>query len=220
VCALGDTTYTHFCRCGKQLDAALAAAGAAALQPRVDVDKEDWPKVDAWIAGVLSGLTALAASGSLKSFAELGGVPNAAAGADEAAAAAAAAGSKFSKSRPYYARVVAVEGLCVLEGPDDKDTLRLELELGPDAAAAGGLAYLPGDALGIWPTNPPQVWRCDADARIQEAHMHSGSAACMSATAACMFCLCAPVQHSRSANCVWQCTAAVWQSSCTAPTAT
>jgi sulfite reductase (NADPH) flavoprotein alpha-component len=159
VCALGDTTYTHFCRCGKQLDAALAAAGAAPLQPRVDVDKEDWPKVDAWIAGVLSGLTDLAASGSLKSFAELGGVPNAAAGADEAAAAAAAAGSKFSKSRPYYARVVAVEGLCVLEGPDDKDTVWLELELGPDAAAAGGLAYLPGDALGIWPTNPPQVRR-------------------------------------------------------------
>jgi sulfite reductase (NADPH) flavoprotein alpha-component len=156
VCALGDTTYTHFCRCGKQLDAALAAAGAAALQPRVDVDKEDWPKVDAWIAGVLAGLTDLAAAGSLKSFAELGGVRNAADGA-EAAAAAAAAGSKFSKSRPYYARVVAVEGLCVLEGPDDKDTVRLELELGADAAAAGGLAYLPGDALGIWPSNPPQV---------------------------------------------------------------
>jgi sulfite reductase (NADPH) flavoprotein alpha-component len=155
VCALGDTTYTHFCRCGKQLDAALAAAGASALVPRVDVDKEDWPKVDAWISAVLAGLTELAAAGTLKSFAQLGGVPNAAASAE--AAATAAAGSKFSKSRPYYARVVAVEGLCVLSGLDDKDTVRLELELGPDAAAAGGLAYLPGDALGIWPTNPPQV---------------------------------------------------------------
>jgi sulfite reductase (NADPH) flavoprotein alpha-component len=177
VCALGDTTYTHFCRCGKQLDAALAAAGAAPLQPRVDVDKEDWPKVDAWIAGVLAGLAALAASGSLKSFAELGGVPNTAAGSDEAAAAAAAAGSKFSKSRPYYARVVAVEGLCVLEGPDDKDTVRLELELGPDAAAAGGLAYLPGDALGIWPTNPPQVRPPVHGASMRRAQMDSAAAA-------------------------------------------
>lgn len=158
VCALGDTSYTHFCRCGKQLDAALAAAGASPLQPRADVDKEDWAKVDAWIAGALAGLGELAAAGSLKSFAELGGVPNAAtSGSAEAAAAAAAAGGRFSKSRPYYARVAAVEGLCVLQGPDDKDTVRLELELGPDAVSAGGLAYLPGDALGIWPSNPPQV---------------------------------------------------------------
>ncbi|WIA38912.1 hypothetical protein OEZ86_005065 [Tetradesmus obliquus] len=158
VCALGDTSYTHFCRCGKQLDAALAAAGASPLQPRADVDKEDWAKVDAWIAGALAGLGELAAAGSLKSFAELGGVPNAAtSGSAEAAAAAAAAGGRFSKSRPYYARVAAVEGLCVLQGPDDKDTVRLELELGPDAASAGGLAYLPGDALGIWPSNPPQA---------------------------------------------------------------
>jgi hypothetical protein len=37
VCALGDTSYTHFCKCGKTLDAALAAAGAAPL-----TGKGDW----------------------------------------------------------------------------------------------------------------------------------------------------------------------------------
>lgn len=31
VCALGDTSYTHFCACGKALNAALGAAGAGRL---------------------------------------------------------------------------------------------------------------------------------------------------------------------------------------------
>ena len=35
--------------------------------------------------------------------------------------------------------------------------VQVELRLEPDAVAAGGLSYLPGDALGIWPSNPPQV---------------------------------------------------------------
>jgi len=76
-------------------------------------------------------------------------------GSSSSGSSAAAAG--YSKSKPYYARVVSVEGLCVLRNADDKDTVRLELQLGPEAVAAGGLSYSPGDALGIWPSNPPQV---------------------------------------------------------------
>ncbi len=44
-------SYTHFCRCGKLLDGALEAAGAQRLVPRVDVNKEDWPAIDAWLSG-------------------------------------------------------------------------------------------------------------------------------------------------------------------------
>lgn len=153
VCSLGDTTYTHFCRCGKQVDAALAAAGGAQLAPRVDVDKEDWPKVEAWISGVINNLAGVA---HLQTFEDLGGVP---AAAGVSSSTANSSSKKYSKSRPYYARVAAVEGLCVLTNADDKDTIRLELELGPEGLEAGGLAYQPGDALGIWPSNPPQVSR-------------------------------------------------------------
>lgn len=203
MCALGDTTYTHFCRCGKLVDAALAAAGASALLPRVDVDKEDWSKVDAWISGLPAGLNSLA---GLKSFADLGGVPAAAAagGADAAAAAAAAAGKKFSKSRPCYARVVAVEGLCVLSGPDDKDTVRLELQLQPQDVAAGGLEYLPGDALGIWTTNPPQV----SGQRQCRVHCCIGALpgrayfACAGASTFWVRCCCERLQCMRGASCL------------------
>jgi len=139
-------------RCGKQLDVALAAAGAEQLAPRVDVDKEDWQAVDAWISSVITTLEAKLPG--LKTIAELGGP--AAAGFAVTPPAAADSSSTYSKSRPYPARVVGVEGLCVLTTAEDKDTVRLRLALSPEAAAAG-LAYEPGDALGIWPSNPPQV---------------------------------------------------------------
>jgi hypothetical protein len=117
------------------------------------VDKEDWPKVDAWISTCIQQLTA--ALPGMQTFQQLGGV--AAVTGSSGSDAAAAAASGYSKSRPYYARVVSVEGLCVLRNPDDKDTVKVELALEPEAVSAGGLGYTPGDALGIWPSNPPQV---------------------------------------------------------------
>lgn len=62
-----------------------------------------------------------------------------------------AAVKRWGKSRPYPATVVAVEGLCAITDKDDKNTMRLELDLGDS-----GLSYLPGDALGIWPSNGEQ----------------------------------------------------------------
>ncbi|KAI8473830.1 MAG: sulfite reductase [Monoraphidium minutum] len=140
VLALGDTSYPHFCRCGKQLDAALGGAGGAPLAGRVDVDKEDWGAVDGWLAGVAGALPGL----GLRSLSETG-----LSGAGAAAEGAAAPGRRYSKARPYYARVAAVEGLCTItDKAADKETVRVALDLGDS-----GLAYAPGDALGIYPTN-------------------------------------------------------------------
>ena len=55
-------------------------------------------------------------------------------------------------SRPYWATVTEVESLCTITHPDDRDTVRVELDLGES-----GLRYTPGDALGIHPLNSPQV---------------------------------------------------------------
>lgn len=59
---------------------------------------------------------------------------------------------RWGKSRPFLARVVAVEGLCQLAATDDKDTIRVEIDLGES-----GLQYTPGDALGVYPLNCTQV---------------------------------------------------------------
>ena len=50
VAALGDRSYPHFCRCGRQLDERLAAIGGRRVVPRIDVDGEDYEGIDEWIA--------------------------------------------------------------------------------------------------------------------------------------------------------------------------
>lgn len=55
---------------------------------------------------------------------------------------------RWGKSRPYFGTIVASEGLCDIASKDDKDTIRVEIDLGDS-----GLSYLPGDALGILPLN-------------------------------------------------------------------
>ena len=62
---------------------------------------------------------------------------------------------RWGKSRPCHGRVVAVEGLCQLAAHDDKDTIRVEIDLGQS-----GLQYTPGDALGVYPLNCQQVLPC------------------------------------------------------------
>ena len=59
---------------------------------------------------------------------------------------------RWGKSRPFLGQVVAVEGLCQLASTDDKDTIRVEVDL-----EESGLQYTPGDALGVYPLNCTQV---------------------------------------------------------------
>ena len=59
---------------------------------------------------------------------------------------------RWGKSRPYFGTIVASQGLCNIASKDDKDTIRVEIDLGDS-----GLTYTPGDALGILPLNCPEV---------------------------------------------------------------
>ena len=52
-------SYEHFCACGKMLDGRLEELGAQRFVPRTDVNREDWPAVDVWLAGIVAGLRAL-----------------------------------------------------------------------------------------------------------------------------------------------------------------
>ncbi|MDO4708740.1 MAG: sulfite reductase subunit alpha [Pseudomonadota bacterium] len=63
VLALGDSRYQAFCAYGKQLDAAMCEAGAAALFPRIEVDAGNPKALEAWHNQLseLAGGAALAA---------------------------------------------------------------------------------------------------------------------------------------------------------------
>jgi sulfite reductase (NADPH) flavoprotein alpha-component len=56
VLALGNTTYDHFCKCGRELDAALERHGALCLYPRVDCDIDYDAPAKLWMDGVLAAL--------------------------------------------------------------------------------------------------------------------------------------------------------------------
>lgn len=71
---------------------------------------------------------------------------------DDVAEPAAVKPKRWGKNRPFHGKVVAVEGLCKLASTHDKDTIRVEIDLGES-----GLLYTPGDALGVYPLNCQQV---------------------------------------------------------------
>ena len=56
VLALGNSTYDHFCKCGRDLDAALERRGATRLYPRVDCDVDYDVPAKRWTEGVIASL--------------------------------------------------------------------------------------------------------------------------------------------------------------------
>ena len=57
VLALGNTTYDHFCKCGREFDAALERHGAQRIHPRVDCDVDYDEAAKRWMDGVMASLT-------------------------------------------------------------------------------------------------------------------------------------------------------------------
>ncbi|MGH7845999.1 MAG: flavodoxin domain-containing protein [Candidatus Binatia bacterium] len=57
VLALGDSTYDHFCQCGRDLDAALERHGATRAFLRIDCDTDFDGVADCWIEGALTALS-------------------------------------------------------------------------------------------------------------------------------------------------------------------
>ena len=132
VLALGDISYPDFCKCGADFDARLAELGAARIHDRVDVDVDPDEPYSRWSTGVLA---ALAPSGTRSPA--LGQEP---AEIDE---------KGHSKNNPFPATVLDNRNL---NGPGEKQTHHMAFSL-----EGSGLAYEVGDALGVYPMNPPEV---------------------------------------------------------------
>jgi sulfite reductase (NADPH) flavoprotein alpha-component len=132
VCALGDTNYAQFCRAGRDFDAALEKLGASRCAPRVDCDVDYEKPFAAWLEAALGAL---------------GGAGPATA---QAPASAEAPPAGPTRAAPYQALVAASR---VLNGPGSaKQVHHVEFELGES-----GITYEAGDALGVWPSNCPEL---------------------------------------------------------------
>lgn len=131
VLALGDSSYPDYCKCGVEFDTRLAALGAKRIFARVDVDVDPDAPYAEWSAGVIATLAP-------------GG-----AGASSSESASDPAETGFSKTNPFPAGVVENYNL---NGAGEKQTNQIALTLD-----GSGLEYEVGDALGVYPLNPPQV---------------------------------------------------------------
>lgn len=132
VLALGDSSYPDYCKCGIEFDTRLANLGAKRIYARVNVDVDpDAPYVE-WSSGVLAmpSPSGAAIPASDRSSAETGE-------------------SGYSKSNPFPAPVIQNYNL---NGLGEKQTHHVALSL-----VGSGSTYEVGDALGVYPLNPPEV---------------------------------------------------------------
>ena len=135
VLSLGDSSYEFFCKTGVDFDHRLEQLGATRIHPRVDCDVDYESNAEAWMAGVLNELLIRVAT-----------QPK----ASNLLAPLVGSSSAYSRKNPFPA--LLLENIVLNGRGAIKETRHLELSL-----EGSGLTYEPGDALGVYPTNAPDV---------------------------------------------------------------
>ena len=139
VLALGDTSYELYCQTGKDFDKRLEELGATRIIPRVDCDLDyDEPAAE-WINSVVASLQAAQSQASTSP---------ATAGATSGSSAAVE--SAYSRTNPFRAEVL--DNINLNGRGADRETRHLALSL-----EGSNLTYEPGDCVGIYPENHPQL---------------------------------------------------------------
>lgn len=139
VFALGDTSYEFFCQAGKDFDSRLGELGAERLLDRVDADVEYKDVAQEWRKRIVEVLKQrVPANTSGQAAPTLAGSVN------------QVDSSPYTKELPLTATLAVNQKITGRDS--DKDVRHLEIDLGDS-----GLRYQPGDALGIWFDNDPQL---------------------------------------------------------------
>jgi len=130
VLALGDKSYIHFCKAGRDIDARLEGLGAERILPRVELDVDFTKASEEWINHILDFF----ATEKTDRLYEL------------TSSAPQVETSVYTKQNPFEAKLLTK---IQLNGKgSDKETYHIELSL-----EDSGLSYQPGDALGVYGIN-------------------------------------------------------------------
>ncbi|WP_205628450.1 assimilatory sulfite reductase (NADPH) flavoprotein subunit [Hyalangium minutum] len=136
VLGLGDSSYPKYCEIGKILDTRLAQLGATRLLNRADCDVDFEPVAQGWLDQAVGKATEeLAPKTATAVVTPLRTAPPA---------------PKHGKEAPVTAEILVNQRLTGRGA--NKDVRHIELSLGDS-----GLAYEPGDSLGVWPRNAPEL---------------------------------------------------------------
>ncbi len=147
VLALGDLSYKQFCETGKSVDRRLEELGARRLYERVDCDVDYRDPAEEWMRAVVKALGEAGtpahdvggAAGAVK-----GPLPPLNLASDSDAVDA------FGRENPFAAQVL--ENVTLNGRGSDKETRYLKLAL-----EGSGFSFEPGDSLGIYPQNRPEL---------------------------------------------------------------
>lgn len=137
VLGLGDSSYEFFCKIGIDFDRRLEELGATRIYSRADCDLDYEATAEAWMDSVLNELSSRIESKPQASELTFPSFTMSLA-------------STYSRKNPFSA--VLLDDIILNGCGSIKETHHIELSL-----EGSNLTYEPGDALGIYPTNAPDV---------------------------------------------------------------
>jgi sulfite reductase (NADPH) flavoprotein alpha-component len=143
VLALGDRSYSKFCSFGQHIDERFAALGAIRLADRIDADGDVDEPFKSFRDALWRTLPAESPTDSAASS-----LASAVDASDEDAPEESE--PRWSRNRPFAAQLLA-QRLLTAAG-SDKETRHVVLSL-----RHSDLRYEPGDALGVWPQQAPNL---------------------------------------------------------------
>lgn len=140
VLALGDKSYRNFCQTGEEIYNAIKKSGAYSITPLVKCDLNYEVPAEVWMNNLLLNLAP----------AENAPAPESETIVQAAVQIAETPAGAFSKTNPFPA--VVLDKVKITGRDSDKEVYHLELSL-----EGSGLTYEPGDSLGIYTKNPPEL---------------------------------------------------------------
>lgn len=138
VLGLGDSSYEKFCQTGKEFDERFSELGAERLHTRLDADVDYQQQSSQWTESWKKTAQSFQVN-SESSRPRLSVVSSVSEHA-----------SQWNKFNPYVAEVL--DGFKITGRDSGKTVQHVEISL-----ADSGLHYAPGDALGVWPENSPEL---------------------------------------------------------------
>jgi sulfite reductase (NADPH) flavoprotein alpha-component len=139
VLALGDHSYSTFCKAGKDFDARLAALGAQRLCDVVTCDTDYEATYQAWLGKLVAACAEAAPPTQVMSQPQL-----------NATSGDVAPSARYANKKFFLAPIVLNNNLH--EDGFSKYVRQVAFSL-----KGSGLRYEPGDALGVMPTNRPEL---------------------------------------------------------------